>query len=93
MAELLGPDAPADVLGSTGVGVIHVAGGTDLSPGLALYHQASLDFATYSELAADEDTTKGGVGLEVALISVPEEVNAFEEETDGVPGAERLSAS
>lgn len=53
-------------------------------------HRANLYLATYPELVADEDTTKGGVGLETVLPSVVEEVNPFEEGTGGVSGAERL---
>lgn len=53
----------------------------------------NLNLATYPELAADEDTTRGGVGLETELASVLEEDEAFEEDTGGVPGAERLYES
>lgn len=44
MAELLGPDGPADELVSTGVGGIHVAGGTNLLARISLKPSNQLEF-------------------------------------------------
>lgn len=90
VAGLLLTGAPVDELGGGGTGGVDVAGGTKLSPRSADKPPSQFISETYPELAADGDTTEGVVGLEIGLTSMPEEVKIFEEETGGVPGAERL---